>query len=161
MKRTLAAAVAALSLGWNGLAAAKPELGAAPCPQIPPVRTTTPERSQLPLGDFGEAERVTMHVVGKLPFGVDMPEPALALYRAAQTHQEEGRVDQARVLYQQIHLMSPTTWFGQQAMRQLQTLESGFATEDSEEPPVPMQTLSPRGPSSPVRPQTDLAPRDF
>lgn len=162
MKRTIVAASAALSLmlQWNGMASAKPEATAPVSPPMPPVREHVAERLQPSLGDLGEAERMTPHVVGRLPFGLEMPEPAMALYRAAQSHERDGRREQARFLYQQVHLMSPTSWCGQQAMRQLQDLEGGgTGIEESEEPPMP--NFGPRSPSTPVLPTNGALSRSF
>ncbi|MBX9681933.1 MAG: hypothetical protein K2X38_24515 [Gemmataceae bacterium] len=161
MKRKAVAASAALSLmlQWNGMAGAKPGATAPVSPPTPPVREHVAERQQPSLGDLGEAERTMPHVVGRLPFGLEMPEPAMALYRAAQTHERDGRREQARFLFQQVHLMSPTSWCGQQAMRQLQDMEGGFGAEESEEPPMP--SFGPRGPSAPVLPTNGALSRSF
>jgi hypothetical protein len=163
MKRNLVAATAALALTiqWAGFAIAKP------VPTTPVPAPTAPQcghasdRVQPPLADLGEAERMTPHVVGRLPFGLEMPEPVMALYRAAQSHERDGRREQARYLYQQVHLMSPTSWCGQQAMRQLQGLDNGFGVEESEEPPMPQSNAGPRGPSAPVIPMHGAMSRSF
>ncbi|MFO0863386.1 MAG: hypothetical protein U0744_01770 [Gemmataceae bacterium] len=163
MKRNLVAASAAMALmlQWGGTVVAKPMTVRSASTPAAPTRVHAAERNQQAIADLGEAERMTQHVVGRLPFGVEMPEPAMALYRAAQAHERHGSREQARFLYQQVHLMSPTTWCGQQAMRQLQAMDNGFGVEESEDPPVPMPTLTPRGPSVPVAPTTGALSRQF
>lgn len=159
MQKKLAAAAAALSVvvGWSGTASAKPLAVVPPAHPAAPARVGE-GRPAAAESDRSEAARTIVRVSARLPFGAETSDPAMDLYREAQGCQNDGRRDEARRLYQQVHLLSPASWLGQQAMRNLQNLESD-RFEESEEPPTPSSLPAP--PSAPVRPLTGQAPSGF
>lgn len=119
LRASLAASLAACSMA--GVAFAKP----ADLPVGPRLNTAAESPAEAP--------------------GAEITARAEETFARAERHREAGQIAEARRLYQEAHILAPTSRVGQQAIARLRDLEMPPTNDFSEEqePPLLRQTFRP------------------
>ena len=84
---------------------------------------------------------VSCAVLGVLLCFMSEPEQqARSLFVQAEQFERAGKVEEAYVLYQQVHLVSPTSTHGQQAMERIHLIETEYRST-SRQLTIPLGTV--------------------